>query len=37
VVGFHFNGSVDQTLIEHWNGTSWKVQSGPIVGPFDTA
>jgi myosin-crossreactive antigen len=23
-VGSHFNGSADQALIEHWNGTSWK-------------
>jgi hypothetical protein len=25
-VGFHFNGTANQTLIEHWNGTKWRIQ-----------
>ncbi len=28
-VGDYYNGTVDQTLIEHWNGKSWKVQPSP--------
>jgi hypothetical protein len=28
-VGHYFNGAADQTLIEHWNGTSWKHVSSP--------
>jgi hypothetical protein len=28
-VGYYYNGSVDQTLIEHWNGHAWKIQPSP--------
>ena len=28
-VGFHYNGTADQTLIEHWNGKRWRVQTSP--------
>ena len=28
-VGFSFDGSVNQTLIEHWNGTSWTIVASP--------
>ena len=28
-VGEYYNGTVNQTLIEHWNGKTWKVQSSP--------
>jgi len=28
-VGYYYNGSVDQTLIENWNGTSWQIQPSP--------
>jgi S-layer homology domain len=31
-VGHSNNGSVDQTLIEHWNGTQWSVVSSPSAG-----
>src|SRR5689334_10210569 len=31
-VGDYFNGASDQTLIEHWNGTAWKVQPSPDPG-----
>src|SRR5205823_198240 len=31
-VDFTFNGSLAQTLIEHWNGSSWSVVSSPNVG-----
>jgi hypothetical protein len=31
-VGFDFNGSADQTLIEHWSGKAWKVQPSPNPG-----
>ena len=30
-VGYYDNGSSQQTLIEHWNGTAWKVQSSPVL------
>ena len=29
VVGYYFNGSVYQTLIQHWDGTSWAIVSSP--------
>ena len=28
-VGTYYNGSADQTLIEHWDGTAWTVVSSP--------
>ena len=28
-VGSYYNGSVNQTLIEHWDGTSWSIVSSP--------
>ena len=28
-VGYYDNGTDEQTLIEHWNGTAWKVQPSP--------
>ena len=28
-VGYYFNGSALQTLIEHWNGKAWKTQPSP--------
>jgi hypothetical protein len=31
-VGYYSNGTADQTLIEHWNGTSWKVVPSPNPG-----
>jgi hypothetical protein len=31
-VGFRFNGTANQTLVEHWNGKSWKVQASPNPG-----
>ena len=32
-VGYYVNSSnVDQTLIEHWNGTSWSIASSPNTG-----
>jgi hypothetical protein len=40
-VGSYFNGTSDQTLIEHWNGKKWHVQPSPspasscaIAGPL---
>ena len=30
--GYTFNGSSIQTLVEHWNGTSWQVVKSPNVG-----
>jgi len=34
--GYYFNsGGIPRTLIEHWNGTSWKVVPSPNVGPND--
>ena len=30
------NGPVEQTLIEHWNGTSWSVVKSPNVGTSPT-
>ena len=30
-VGYYDNGSSQQTLIEHWNGTVWKVQTSPAL------
>ena len=31
-VGSFFNGTVNQTLIEHWNGTSWSRVASPNLG-----
>ena len=31
-VGYYYNGTADQTLIEHWNGTAWKEVTSPNVG-----
>ena len=31
-VGYYNNGSADQTLIEHWNGTSWSIVTSPNGG-----
>jgi hypothetical protein len=31
-VGSYYNGTVNQTLVEHWNGTSWSVVPSPSVG-----
>jgi hypothetical protein len=31
-VGYYQNGSVYQTLTEHWNGSSWSLVSSPNVG-----
>ena len=28
-VGSYYNGSVDQTLVESWNGTSWSIVASP--------
>src|SRR5436190_722271 len=33
-VGFYVNGSIEQTLVEHWDGGSWSVVSSPNVGTF---
>ena len=34
-VGFYNNGSVNQTLVEVWNGTDWTVQTSPNSGTSD--
>jgi hypothetical protein len=31
-VGYYYNGSAGRTLVEHWNGKAWKVQTSPDVG-----
>lgn len=31
-VGFYSNGTADQTLIEHWNGSGWKQVRVPDLG-----
>jgi hypothetical protein len=31
VVGYYYNGSAYQTLIERWNGTSWTIVSSPNI------
>jgi hypothetical protein len=31
-VGSYDDGTTDQTLIEHWNGTTWKIQPAPNPG-----
>ena len=28
-VGFSFNGTAGQTMIEHWNGSSWRLVASP--------
>jgi len=35
-VGFYYNGSFDQSIILHWNGTSWKQQKSPDPGTQGT-
>jgi hypothetical protein len=30
--GWYFNGTANQTLIEHWNGTAWKKVASPNPG-----
>jgi hypothetical protein len=36
-VGFYTNSSnVDQTLIEHWNGSSWSIVPSPNTGSSDS-
>ena len=34
-VGYYYNGGIYQTLVEHWNGTSWSVVSSPNPGTDD--
>jgi hypothetical protein len=34
-VGYTYNGTAEQTLIEHWNGTSWKQVTSPNPGGSD--
>lgn len=35
-VGYYINaGNINQTLIEHWNGTAWAIVPSPNVGPSD--
>ena len=31
-VGYYLIGSLEQTLVEHWDGTSWTIVSSPNVG-----
>jgi len=33
----YYNGMANQTLIEHWDGTSWTIQPAPGAGNFDGA
>ncbi len=33
-VGSYYNGSLDQTLVETWDGTSWSVTPSPNQGVF---
>src|SRR5207237_908816 len=33
--GDYSNGTSDQTLVLHWNGTAWKVQPTPNEGTMD--
>ena len=35
-VGYYYNGSANQTLIEAWNGSSWAQQPSPDPGGFTT-
>src|SRR6266568_2801869 len=35
-VGHYSNGTADQTLVEHWNGTAWKHVSSPNPGGRDS-
>ena len=32
-VGSYYNGTIQQTLIERWNGTSWAIVSSPNTSP----
>ena len=32
-VGYYYNGSYAQTLIERWDGTSWAIVSSPNTSP----
>jgi hypothetical protein len=31
-VGYYDHGTVDRTLVEHWNGSAWKLQPSPNSG-----
>ncbi len=35
-VGFYYNPTPSQTLVEHWNGTSWKHVTSPAPGSGST-
>ena len=35
-VGYYFNGSLNQTLIEQWDGTSWSIATSPNTGEVKT-
>ncbi len=35
-VGYYFNTSVDQTLVETWNGSVWSIVASPDVSPTTT-
>jgi hypothetical protein len=34
-VGYYDNGTANQTLVEHWNGKAWKVQTSPSPSTID--
>ena len=34
-VGFYQDTGLDQTLIEHWDGSAWTVVPSPNVAEFD--
>jgi hypothetical protein len=34
-VGYHSNGSINQTLAETWNGSAWSIASSPSPGSAD--
>ena len=34
-VGYYNNGSIDQTLVEHWDGSAWVIVASPNVGTHD--
>jgi hypothetical protein len=37
-VGYYYNGSgAEQTLVEHWDGSTWSVVPSPNVGTHDNA
>ena len=35
--GYYFNGTVNQTLVESWNGTAWSIGTSPDVSPGTTS